>query len=87
MLGNVSRTRCLGGLFILPLVVFVLALSLKSVHPVHVICLVVTTVDKEVVGTEPFVCVKKEGNLARPRTSVDKVAVEQIPMLLAWCAV
>lgn len=65
-----------------PLVVFGLAFALKAVDLVHVVRLVVAAVQEETVRAQPLVSVQEEGNLAGPGTSVDKVAVEEVPVLL-----
>lgn len=67
----------------IPFVVLGLAFALEAVDLVHVVRLMVATVQEEAVGTQPLVSVQEEGNLARPGTSVDKVAVEEIPVLVA----
>lgn len=66
----------------LPLVVLVFALALETVHPVHVVRLVVSAVDEEAVWPQPLVGIKEEGNLCRPGASVDEVAVKQVIVLI-----
>jgi hypothetical protein len=44
----------------------------------------VATVDEEVLRPQPLICVEQEGNLSRPRPSVDEVSVKQVPLLVAW---
>lgn len=46
-----------------PVVVLGLALSLEAVYTVHVLCLVVSPVDEEGVGTQPLEGVEGEGDL------------------------
>lgn len=47
----------------LPLVVLGLALSFETVDTVHIIRLVVTTVEEEAVRTQPLVGVEQQSNL------------------------
>lgn len=47
-----------------PLVVLGLALALEAVDPVHVICLVVSTVQEELVRSQPLVSVEEQSNLS-----------------------
>ncbi len=70
-----------------PLAVLGLALALEAIHSVHVICLVVATVDKEGVWSQPLVRVKKQRDLGGPVSSVDKIAVEEVVVLVVRLAV
>jgi len=65
-----------------PLVVFVLAFAFKAVSLVHIICLMVAPVDEEAVGPHPLVRIEQQSDLSRPRSSVDKVTVKQIVVLV-----
>ena len=67
--------------------VFGLALALESVDLVHVIRLVVATVEEQAVRTQPLVGVEKKSDFARPRATVDKVAVEEISVGVGGAAV
>ena len=58
-----------------------LALSLKTIHPVHVVCLVVASVEEERVGVQPLVGVQEQGNFSGPGAAIDKVTVEEECML------
>ena len=58
--------------------VFGLAFALEAVDHVHVIRFVVSAIDEDVVGEEPLVCVEEEGDFRRPRSTIDKVAVEEV---------
>lgn len=59
-----------------------LALSLETINAVHVIGLVVTSVNEELTWSQPLVCVQKKSNLRGPRASVNKVAIEKIVVFL-----
>ncbi|RAH44727.1 uncharacterized protein BO95DRAFT_169052 [Aspergillus brunneoviolaceus CBS 621.78] len=69
------------------LVVLSLALALKTVHLIHVVRLVVATVQEDAVGSQPLVRVEKQSNLSRPRPPIHKVTVEEISIRLARVAV
>lgn len=69
------------------LIVFSLALPFKAVHLVHVIRLVVSTVEEDTVRPQPLVGVEQKGNLCRPGTAVDKVSVEEVGMGVGGVAV
>ena len=47
-----------------PLVVLGLALALEAVDSVHVVCLVVSTVQEELVRSQPLVSVEEQSNLS-----------------------
>lgn len=69
------------------LVVFGLALAFKAVHAVHIICLVVSTVEEELIWPQPLVCVEEECNFRGPGAAVDKIAVEEICVCIRWVSV
>ncbi|PSN68503.1 hypothetical protein BS50DRAFT_367370 [Corynespora cassiicola Philippines] len=62
------------------------ALALEAVHPVHVVCLVVSTVEEEAVRVQPLVGVEEKGDFGRPRASIDKVTIEEEGVLLGGLA-
>lgn len=45
-----------------PFVVFGLALSLESVDLVHVVCLMVASVQEHAMGTKPLIGIQEEGD-------------------------
>lgn len=66
----------------LPLVVLGLAFALETINSVHIISLVVSTVQEELLRSQPLVSIQEQSDLSRPRTSVNEVTVEKIPVLL-----
>jgi hypothetical protein len=64
------------------LVVFGTALALEAVHSVHVVRLMIATVEEELGRVQPLVSIEKQRNLCRPGASVDKVAVEEEHVLV-----
>lgn len=70
-----------------PIVILGLAFALEAVNLVHVVGLVVAAVQEEAIGPQPLVCIKQQRNLRRPRAAVDKVAVEEVVVLLVGAAV
>ena len=68
-------------------IVFCLAFSFESVHPVHVIGLVVTSIDEEGARPQPFICIEEKGDFCGPRASVHKVTVEEVIVLFRGEAV
>lgn len=60
------------------LVVLGLAFTLKAIHSVHVVCLVIAAVQEHGFRVQPLVSVQQEGDFARPAASVNKVSVEQV---------
>lgn len=69
------------------LVVLGLALALKPVDPVHVVRLVVPSVEEEAVGVQPLVGKEQQRDFCRPRAPVDEIAVEEIHVGFRWEAV
>lgn len=70
-----------------PLVVLGLAFSFETINLVHIVRLVVATVEEDPVGTKHLVCVEEQGDFCRPRATVDKVSVEEVCMLLRGVSV
>jgi hypothetical protein len=64
------------------LVVLGLAFTLETIDSVHVVCLVVSTVQEELLRSQPLVSIQEQSDLSRPRTSIHKVTVKKIPVLL-----
>lgn len=71
----------------LPFIILGLDFTLETVDLVHVVRLVVATVQEEAVGSQPLVGVQKQGNFTRPGASVDKITVEQVPVLVIGLSV
>lgn len=67
---------------ILPLVVLGFAFSFKSVHSVHVIGLMVSSVQEESIGTQPLVRIEEQGNFSGPGSSIHEVTIEQVPVFV-----
>jgi hypothetical protein len=65
-----------------PLVIFSLTLAFESINLIHIIRLVVSTVQEETVGPQPLVSVKQQRNFARPGTTVDEITVEEISVCI-----
>lgn len=79
---SISTVTWIRGSQNLPLVILGLALALETVHTVHVIRFVVTTVQEELVRSQPLVSIEEQSDLSRPRTSIHEITVEKIPVLL-----
>lgn len=67
-----------------PLIVLGLALALKTIDAVHVVRLVVSTVEEEAAWSQHLVSVQEQCDFARPRASIDEVTIEQVPVLVTW---
>lgn len=72
----------LGDAMNVPFVILSLAFSLEAIHSVHVISLMVASVQEERRRSQPLVRIQQQRNLGRPGTSVHEVAVEQVPVLI-----
>ena len=65
-------------------VVLGFALALEAIYLVHVVRLVVSTVEEELIRSQPLVCIQEKSDLRRPGTAVDEISVEQIGMGIGW---
>ena len=63
-------------------VVLGLAFAFEPIDLVHVVRLVVPAVEEDPSGTQPLVGIEEQRNLGGPRATVDKVAVEEICVLV-----
>ena len=68
-------------------IVLGLTLAFEAIDFVHVVGLMIASIEEEGLWMQPLVGVEKQDNLGRPRTPVYKVAVEEVVMILSWEAV
>jgi hypothetical protein len=64
--------------------VLVPALALETVHTIHIICLVIATVEEKGGRIKPFVGVQEESNFGGPGSSIHEIAVEKVRVGCGW---